>query len=282
MHRRSTLGYLISIPFGWVNPVVAKLVDPVWMVEGAWLVSVEGQTRDRFLTLSGVTLRGDRLEVANAVYGYIENPGKPPRQWQAVVEGDTIKIQFLTSADSLISLVLRVDEPAVLGQMTNKSGKEIPVRLTKLLTSELDELRQAGRASVRLPSVAVRSDSRIVLLYVSASDCPACRGYQAEYFGRKNLMATQVPEFSEIIYQTAFLGSYRGGASVASVLPPELAPLATRGANGETAKIRCHGPPYFALIVDGKLVVQAHGTTGFETLVVPQIKRVVALRHQAS
>ena len=93
-------------------------------------------------------------------------------------------------------------------------------------------------------------------------------------------MAIQLPEFSEIIYHKAFLGSYHATSSVASVLPPELAPLALRGPNGEPSKIRCHGTPYFALIVDEKVITQAHGITGLETLVIPQIKRVVALRRQ--
>lgn len=282
MYRRSTLGYLVSLPFGLSNATAAKLIDPAWMIEGAWLVSVEGQSRDRFLTLAGVTLVGERLEVANALYGYLDGTGKPPRQWQANVEGDTIKIQFFTPADLLISVVLQSGESAILGQFRNKSGKDIPVRLTKLTTSELDELRQASRVPVSLPSSVVRSNSKIILLYVSASDCPACQGYQAEYFGRKNLMAVQLPEFSEIVYQKAFLGSYRAASSVASVLPPELAPLAMPGPNGEKPKIRCRGTPYFALIVDGKVMAQAHGTTGLETLVIPQIKQVVALRRQAS
>ncbi|MDO8252121.1 MAG: hypothetical protein Q7T78_20715 [Rhodoferax sp.] len=285
MYRRSALRYLTSAPLGLAiceYAVAAKIVDPAWLIEGAWLVSLEGESRDRFLTLSGVKLNGDRLEVENASYGYIDGSAKPVREWQANVEGDTIKIQFLTPADSQISVVLNADEAAVLGQFRSKKGKQVPVRLTKLPASELAELRQASQASARPMSSVIRNNSRIVLLYVSASDCPACRGYEAEYFGRKNLMAIRLPEFSEIIYHKAFLGSYHAASSVASVLPPELAPLALRGPNGEPSKIRCHGTPYFALIVDEKVIVQAHGITGLETLVIPQIKRVVALRRQVT
>jgi hypothetical protein len=285
MHRRSVLKRLSSVPLALTlceHAVGAKLVDPAWMVEGAWLVSLEGEPRDRFLTLSGVKLNGDRLEVLNASYGYIDGSAKPVRQWQAIVEGDTVRIQFLTPAESQIDVVLIADEVAVLGELKSAKGKQFPIRLTKLPASELAELRQARQASAKLAPPNIRSNSRIVLLYVSASDCPSCRGYQAEYFGRKNLMATQLPEFSEIIYEKAFLGSYRGAATVANVLPPDLAPLAMPGANGEPSKIRCHGTPYFALIVDQKVIVQAHGVSGFESLVIPKIKQAVALRRHAS
>lgn len=47
----------------------------------------------------------------------------------------------------------------------------------------------------------------------------------------------------------------RGAATVANVLPPDLAPLARRGASGEPSKIRCHGTPFFTLIVDQKVIV---------------------------
>jgi hypothetical protein len=284
LHRRTNLGYLCSLPLlGAVclPALAAPSADPAWLIEGAWLVSLEGDPRDRFLSLVGVQRQGERLEVATTAYGYLDGTAKPVRQWQARVVGDSIHIQFLTPGDSRITAVLDADGAAILGQLENSKGKQRPVRLTKLPLSELAELRQAGKASKKL-TATIRRDSRIVLLYVGASDCPSCSGYQAEYFGRKKMMEVQLPEFPEIVYLQARLGSYRAAPTVAKVLPPELEPLARPGPQGQAAQLRCHGTPYFALIVDEKLIAQAHGISGLETLVIPQIKQAVALRRGAS
>ncbi|MCX7276301.1 MAG: hypothetical protein NTZ15_03095 [Burkholderiales bacterium] len=284
LHRRTTLAYFGSLPLVWAvgrTALAAPPADPAWLIEGAWLVSVEGDPRDRFLSLAGVQRQGDSLEVASTAYGYLDGTAKPVRQWQARVVGDSIHIQFLTPGDSIITAVLDANGAAILGQFENSKGKQRPVRLTKLPSSELAELRQAGKASKKL-TASIRSDSRIVLLYVGASDCPSCSGYQAEYFGRKNLMAVQLPEFPQITYLQARLGSYRAAPMVANVLPPELAPLARSGPQGQAPQIRCHGTPYFALIVDEQLIAQAHGISGLETLLIPQVKQAVAMRRSAS
>ena len=284
LHRRTTLAYLGSLPLAWAvsrAAMAAPPVDPAWLIEGAWLVSMEGDPRDRFLSLAGVQRKGDQLEVTTTAYGYLDGTTKPVRQWQARIEGDRIHIQFLTPGDSLITAVLDADGAALLGQFVNNKGKQRPARLTKLPSSELAELRQAGKASKKL-TATIRGDSRIVLLYVGASDCPSCSGYQAEYFGRKNMMAVQLPEFPQITYLQARLGSYRAAPTVANVLPPELAPLARPGPQGQAPQIRCHGTPYFALIVDEQLIAQAHGISGLETLLIPQVKQAVAMRRSAT
>ena len=146
MHRRSVPMHLASASFGVAlsENAAAKLLDPAWFIEGAWLVSHEGEPRDRFLTLAGVKLSGDRLEVATTSYGYIDGSSKQVRQWQATVEGDSVKIRFLTPADSQIDVVLKPDEAAALGQFQSAKGKQLSVRMTKLPASELAELRQAG------------------------------------------------------------------------------------------------------------------------------------------
>ncbi|MDE2417489.1 MAG: hypothetical protein KGN32_06755 [Burkholderiales bacterium] len=284
MLRRSVLRYSTFVPLTLAATrfsLAGKIADPAWLMEGSWLISGEGGFRDRFLILSGVKLKNDRLEIDGATFGYLDGKGAPLHGWRAVAKGDAIDIEFLTPADSVISGTFADGDTAIMGRLNTTGGKEIPVRLTKIPNSELAEMRAANRTQKRLASLRVTRNSQISLLYVGASDCPPCRGYEAEYFGRKNLMAEKFPEFSEVTYEKVHLGSYRGAANLSAALRPELVSLATKGANGEAAQLRCHGTPFFALILDNKVVAQGHGTGALEKLVIPAAREIVERRQKA-
>jgi hypothetical protein len=285
MRRRSVLRYSTLVPVTLAASrfaLAGKIVDPAWLMEGAWIVAVEGDAEDRFLILSGVKLRNDQLEVESATYGFLDKKGRPLHGWSAVVNGDVIEIQFRTPADSVISGNFSDGDTAIMGRLKTTRGKDLAVRMTKIPSSELAELREVNRTQSRLVSLRLARDSKILLLYVGASDCPSCRGYEVEYFGRKNLMAERFPEFSEVIYEKAQLGSYRASGNLSAALRPELASLAIKGANGEAAQLRCHGTPFFALILNNKVVVQGHGTGALEKLVIPTARELVARRQKST
>jgi hypothetical protein len=154
--------------------------------------------------------------------------------------------------------------------------------LTKIPLSELAELREVYRIKNRVGSLRVTRDSQILLLYVGASDCPSCQGYEAEYFGRKNLMAEKFPEFSNLVYEKVRLGSYKATSNLSAALRPELASLASKGANAAAPQLRCHGTPFFALVLDNKVVAQGHGTSALEMLVIPAAREILERRRTAS
>ena len=173
-------------------------------VEGAWIVSVGNSSRDRFLIVSGAKASNGRIEIAKSAYGWIDAKGAPVREWRAEIFGDEIRLQFLTPADSLVDVRFGFDESTTSGTFLAKDGKKHDVRMTRITPNELAELRQAARASKATapkPGATVaraRADSKIRLVYVGAPDCPSCHGYEAEYFGRKDLMAKNVPDFPKI------------------------------------------------------------------------------------
>lgn len=280
MDRRSVMSALV-VPFAagsWAcRTAWAAGIDAAWMLQGAWLVSVGDGKRDRFLLLKNLQDDGREVRVGGASYGWIDGTGSSIKDWKATVDGEVVRVRFSTPADSRIEFVLRAEDATVQGEMTTSKGKTLPVRLTRLSSQELTELRSSSQFDARLKGLRLTRETRIRLLYVGAPDCPSCRGYEVEYFGRKNLMAEKLPEFSELDYVKAQLVSYKA-KGLASVLPPDLAPLATAGAKGEAPQLRQNGTPFFALIVDQRVLGQVHGVSSFESVLIPQIRKVVATR----
>ena len=261
-------------------PAAAPAADPAAeALEGAWLVNVGSDVRERFLILSGV--RGDRgtLTVEKSLYGWIDGKGKPVRDWQASVAGDAISIRYLTPADSLVRATLKAGEPLVAGTMRTKAGKEYEVRMTRLADDELKALRAAARGE-KLAVSAVARDAKIWLLYVGAEDCLPCRRFEARFGSDGAGLKSLAPELAEARFVKASLRSYRDPLT-AGALPAELAWLLEPAANGKPA-IRKRGTPFFAAIVDHRVFAQGHGVTALETLVAPEVRAAVQARRAAS
>ena len=252
-------------------------------VEGAWIVSVGNGSRDRFLIVSGAKVSNGRIEIAKSAYGWIDAKGVPVREWRAEIFGDEIRLQFLTPADSAVAVRFGFDESTTSGTFLTKDGKKHEVRMTRIPTDELAELRKAARSAKAEASrsgatvIQARADSKIRLVYVGAPDCPSCHGYEAEYFGRKDLMAKNVPDFPKIEYIKSGLASYKVRDPVGRV-PEDLGWLAGTGANGKSVLQR-RGVPFFALVVDNRVWAQGHGVTALETLIAPEIRRAVAEKY---
>lgn len=120
-------------------------------------------------------------------------------------------------------------------------------------------------------------DSRITLLYLGQVSCPACRGYEAEYFGRMNRMATSFPEFKEIDYLKLNMGSGKGTVS-ARQLPDHLKWIATETRGGESPIKNNYGTPFFVGVVDREVWAQGPAVSGLEGDVIPALRRAVLER----
>lgn len=272
---RRTLLLLVALAF----PALAAAADlAAEALEGAWLVNVGSDTRERFLILSGVHNERGALSVDKTLYGWIDGKGKPVRDWQASVAGDAISIRYLTPADSLVQATVKAGEPLVAGTMLTKSGKEHEVRMTHLADDELAALRSAAKGEKRALSVA--RDAKIWLLYVGAEDCLPCRRFEARVGSDGKGLRELAPEVAEATFVKASLRSYHDPL-VPGALPAELAWLVAPGANGKLP-IRKRGTPFFAAVVDHGVVAQGHGVTALESLVVPEIQVAVQARRRAA
>lgn len=134
---------LLSALLGMSLPVMAQ--DPAAeAIEGAWVVSVGNQPRDRFLIVKGASTDKGEVLVRSAVYGWIDGKGKRVGDWKAKIGGDTINLSFLTPADSLIKVAFSAVDTSVLGDMLTKSGRKFDVRMTRLDAEEFSALRAAA------------------------------------------------------------------------------------------------------------------------------------------
>lgn len=265
--------------------VRAAEVDPAAeALEGTWLVSVTGESRERFMVLSGAKSERGEVKLDRAEYGWLDGRPGNIKDWSALVRGNAIELRFLTPADSVVTARIGVEDTTVSGRIVYTSGRDLELRMTRLPPEELAALREQAREQKAGTKKAAKAkavphagaQSTIHLVYVGSADCPSCRGYEAEYFGRKDLMTQVVPDFAKIRYVKSSLSTYRARDPVGRV-PPELAWLAERGANGKYPLAR-RGVPFFALVVDDKVWAQGHGTTALETLIAPEIRRAVAER----
>lgn len=252
--------------------------DWPWLVSGSWLVAVEGTPLDRFLLLPKVKAQSlGEYGAEGASYGYLDGRGKALHGFRMTVSKDSAVLQFVTPADSVVTVSVSKDASSVLGSLKPLKGAEKSVRMTKISESEMQTLRSASHLEKTLSSLKVTASSSITFLYVGARDCPACRGYESEYFGRKDMMKTALPEFSKVTYVPVHLGSYTGCSGLAGMLPAELSALA-RGSDEAPAPLRCGGTPFFAVVLDGKVVSKGHGMAALETLIFPTLRDLAKRR----
>ncbi|SDD02335.1 hypothetical protein SAMN05216345_105255 [Cupriavidus sp. YR651] len=264
-------------------------------LDGYWLVSVEGQERERLLLITGARSDAGAIRVDDAVYGWLDAGMAPVKGWTGKVDGNQLLLNFITPASSAIQVTLNAGETSLSGtfQATGKPARM--VRFTKLDPAEIADLRAAAKAArlarsspSQKPSSPAANDqvvatggeyhasrsSRIVFLYVGSFDCPGCRGYEAEYFGRMDKMASTFPEFKAITYEKVKLGSFRAPIR-ADDLPESLRWAMAPQADGKPL-LHTRGYPFFAAFVDDHLWAQGHGVSGLETLVLPQLRRAMA------
>lgn len=240
-------------------------------VEGAWVVTVGEGGRDRFMVIHGATLDKGQVLVARTEYGYVDGKGKPVRDWKAEVAGDSIELNFITPGDSKVSVTFKLTETSVAGEMLTKKGVRHFVRMTRIPAEELAALRTVAKTP---PSVTVTKGTRITFLYIGAGDCSACRRYESEFVGPGKKLSELLPEMDDLQYVKAQTWSFRDKLAP-SDLPDYLQSLVQPGPTGRPA-LRKYGAPYFAAVVDGKVLAQGHGTTALQALVLPALKGAAA------
>lgn len=248
-------------------------------VEGAWVVSVGAQTRDRFLIVKGAKTERDEVRVASAMYGWIDGRGQEVGQWKAQVFGDTIKLSYLTPADSRVTVEFKSTETSVSGEFVSKAGNKYEVRMTRLDDEELAAMRAAA-ASTKTPKPKTKygatKNSKISLVYVGADNCPACAGYRALMEDDGKGLKKSIPDIAQAQVVHVQLGFYRATVPE-SALPADLQWLLQPNATGKLP-MRKRGTPFFVAVMDRRVLAQGHGSAALESLIVPAIKSAAAER----
>ena len=242
-------------------------------IEGAWVVTVGESPRERFLIVRGAHTDKNLVAVESAVFGMLDGKGKSvTADWRAEVFGDTIRLSFLTPAASRITTTFKSVDTSVVGEMNTKDGRKLFVRMTRLDAEELAAMRNAaaGFKTARGRKVGVTKDSMISLVYVGAEDCPSCARFIAR-IGKDGRNLKEIsPELSQARFVYVNLWAFRDAVTKDS-LPPDMSWLIQPAANGKVP-MRKRGTPYFAAVVDRRIVAQGHGVVALETLVAPAIK----------
>lgn len=244
-------------------------------LEGAWLVSVGDEPRERFLIVSGAQTERGQVNVASARYGWLDHKGRKAGDWQADVVGDTIRLSFRTGADSLVNVTFKSQESSVSGTLTTKAGKTLPVRMTRLPQEELDALRAAAKGA-KAPRPALSSGAQVSLLYVGADNCPPCRRFISTYGSDGQGLKNIAPELADVRFVKVQLYFFTTPI-FATQLPEDLRWVLDPGPRGEPA-VRKFGTPFFALIAERRVLAQGHGVTALETLIVPALREAAAGR----
>jgi hypothetical protein len=263
-------------------PLAAQAQDPAAeALEGAWVVSVGDQPRDRFLIVKGAKAEKNEVRVESAVFGFLDLKGRPVTDWRAEVLGDAIKLSFVTGSDSVVHVSFKASETSASGEMTTKGGKKLFVRMTRLDADELAAMRAAAAETKgqQAKGPAVAKNAKITLVYVGADNCGSCRRFIARVGEDGKRLGEIAPELTEARFVYVFLWNYRDPVGEKQ-LPPDLAWLSQPAPTGKPW-LRKYGTPYFAAVVDQRVIAQGHGTVALETLVAPAIKRAVEQRRAA-
>ena len=258
----------------------ARAQDAAAALEGAWVVSV-GEQKDRFLIVRGAKTEKNKVHVESTVFGWVDGRGKPVENWNAEIFGDAINLSFITPGGASLKTTFKADETSVIGDWIARNGKELPFRMTRLDEEELAAMRSAAKeAKAAQPSPgSIRKDSKIALVYVGADDCPRCRVFIARVGNDGKRLSEISPALAEARFVYISQAHFRASVT-ARDLPPDLAWLIQPAANGKSP-LRKRGTPFFAAVVDQRVLAQGHGVAALETLVAPAIKGAVEARRAA-
>jgi hypothetical protein len=280
---RILFAFLATLPF---LPPLAQAQDPALdALEGAWVVQVGNQTRNRFLIVSGAARQQNLVVPKSAIYGWIDGRGVEVGDWKAEIFGDTIKLSYVTSADSLVNVAFKATETSAIGGMLAKDGKKYDVRMTRLENEELVAMRAAakeakGAKTEQAKRLGITKNSNISLVYVGADNCPPCKWFTAHYGKDGKGLSEISPELVEARFVYVFQWRFTDPVTN-DQLPPDMTWLIQPAANGKMP-LRKRGTPFFAAVVDQRVIAQGHGTGALQSLVAPAIKRAVEEKRAAN
>ncbi|MDP1613642.1 MAG: hypothetical protein Q8M11_21490 [Sulfuritalea sp.] len=128
------------------------------------------------------------------------------------------------------------------------------------------------------PRVRAGMNSMIELVYISASNCPYCAGWEAKYLEEGKLR--KLPEGAKIAFTQISKVSY-GGSISKRYFPEHLQPVRDEIGANKIYWCTLGTTPSFLIVIDGKLRSGTCGSSNFETFVVPLIRYALAEKQSA-
>jgi len=236
-------------------------------LRGLWM-SDAGDARARVvLSVNNVVnSQGENVKLA-AQWGTVLVPWRDAKEATAVVSGDKVAVQLVTAYSTKVSLALAADG-ALAGELTLADGRKFPIRFQKTQLAQIHD----WIARNPLPQARATKNSTIELAYVSASDCPYCRGWEVEYLS--NGAPKAALGWSDVKLTTIHINSFRAAAR-ADEFPPHLREPVARALK-EKGWSYFQGTPQYLVVVNGVVRVHSFGSRDFPSLVKATIDAALA------
>ena len=179
-------------------------------------------------------------------------------------------VRFTSQSGMQIEL-RREHSGSLVGAALPNGGPSIPLQFEKTTLPAVHQWNADNPAK----SVRASKESIVELVYLSASNCPYCRGWENEYLERGKLKNS--PEWNAIRFTEVKRGTFNATVRVDDV-PEHLRP-----AIGEVIAFRgraIFGAPWFVLVVNGHARTYMFGTHDFDSQVYAAIR--AALREKSA
>jgi hypothetical protein len=232
-----------------------KAVDLEELLYGSWLVTVGREVRTRTMEIRTVQEEGGKF-VAETVYGWTD--GNPrPAPMTVGVENGIVSLDLVTSAKARI-VAKSVAPDRFVGTFTLPDGKEQAVRLM-LTGNEIRAVEQSARIK------------DLTFVYVGAENCGPCKRWEQSRTGspaQSKSVFLASPEAKAATFRQVNAHTYMNTGA------ENLWPADLKWVRSATHVVS--GTPRFLLIADGKVMLNAQGTSKIESTVLPKLRELAA------
>jgi hypothetical protein len=133
----SSLLIVIMLPMSGLHAETsgAELAQLQGQLISPWLVTVDGESRQRAMTIKSITPKAEGVFALDMVYGLVGG-GQGPLKGELVQQGERRKITFVTQANSKIAAEQSTTE-TFEGTFTNPKGGVQALKMTKISEEDL-------------------------------------------------------------------------------------------------------------------------------------------------
>ncbi len=232
---------------------------------GIWFAAPPGKGAGRVFRVTNVKSADPASASIVAYYGYAHGAWHEASDVAVRPEGDRVRVEFTSRSDSRVVLHLDADN-TLRGAVDTASGKRISLGFAH---TSLPEVHRWA-AEHPLPKVRANKSSTIDLVYLSAADCPSCRGWEAENIASGKLKGS--PEWASIRFTEVSRISFKGRLA-ASDVPEHFRPAFERLEKARSSAL--YGTPSFVVLVNGEIRCASFGSGNYESLVFPTVQAAV-------
>jgi hypothetical protein len=276
MERRTLTAALggLLLPLSMARAQDTEFDRRVEALRGHWFSGGAGAARGPQFVLEVVNVLSAQRGRARLVARWGSAAGRWAEATQALVfeEPGGLRIELTLDAGARVVLKSGVDE-TLAGELSSGPGGTTALQLARSTVPQI----HAWLANHPPARLRARASSVLELVYMSAHDCPPCRGWE-----RENLSGgLPRPElgWEGLGFVVLKRPSFRSPVSPADFPEHLREPVADYLKSRGWAQFR--GTPQWAFFVDGAVRTHGFGTDQFTTLVQPTIRAAQAEKRQA-